>query len=101
MTTTWADYLISKVRYNERETHIVRVIAHIDKGETLGPGVERTREEIVGLLGVGYTFVTIFKQAGTWRQGAPVRVVTIDGEKYIRTDADNTKADNLGELPRF
>jgi hypothetical protein len=30
-----------------------------------------------------------------------VRIITVDGTKYIRTDLDAIKADNLGNLPRF
>jgi hypothetical protein len=56
----------------------------------------------VSRLDDGSTYMTIYKNPdGTWKKGAPVRVVKIDGDKYIRTDADNTKKDNLGALPRF
>jgi hypothetical protein len=33
--------------------------------------------------------------------GADVRLITVAGEKHIRTDLDKTKNDNLGRLPRF
>ena len=36
-----------------------------------------------------------------WIKGASVGTVTIEGEKYIRTDADRTKKDNLDRLPQF
>jgi len=38
---------------------------------------------------------------GKYVRGEDVRVVEIDGAKYIRTDANKAKADNLGTLPRF
>jgi hypothetical protein len=102
MTAAWADYLISKVQYNEQDTHIVKVLAHPDNGDTVGTGSEVTRQRVVSLLDGGSTFATIYVgDAGKWLRGADVRVVTIEGVKYIRTDADATKEDNLGQLPRF
>jgi len=38
---------------------------------------------------------------GEVARGADVGVITIDGEKYIRTERDKTQKDNLGQLPRF
>jgi hypothetical protein len=102
MTEKWADYLISKVEYNVKDTHIVKVLSHPDEGENVGTGLEVTRSTVVSRLDNGSTYMTIYKNPdGTWKKGAPVRVVKIDGDKYIRTDADNTKKDNLGALPRF
>jgi hypothetical protein len=98
----WADYLISKVQYNDRETHIIKVLAHPDNGDKVGAGSEITRQRVVSLLDGGSTFMTIYKNAdGKWKEGADVRAITVDGEKYIRTDADGIKKDNLGMLPRF
>jgi Protein of unknown function (DUF3892) len=102
MADKWADYLISAVRYNAAETHIDAVKLHEDRGDTVGSSVEKSRQEIVALLEGDATISTIFKtQEGKWRQGAEVRIITVEGTKYIRTDADATKADNLGNLPRF
>jgi len=98
----WADYLISMVQYNVGETHIVKVLAHTDDGDTVGVGYEETRARVVQLVKTGYTFVTIYKNdAGKYDRGAEVRIVRIEGSDYIRTDADATKKDNLGSLPRF
>jgi hypothetical protein len=101
MAEKWADYLISAVRYNAAETHIEKVRVHVDNGDSVGPASDWTRAEVIARLEAGYTFVTIFKQDGKWQKGAEVRVVTIHDEKFIRTDADRTKEDNLGNLPRF
>lgn len=102
MATKWADYLISAVRYNASGTHIDAVRVHADNGSSVGPGSTMTRSRVVTLLQTGSTFCTIFKSADDqWRRGADVRVVDIDGEKFIKTQPDRTKQDNLGELPRF
>ncbi|MDX6288027.1 MAG: hypothetical protein QOG53_3512 [Frankiales bacterium] len=103
MASQWADYLISAVRYNAAETHIDKVRAHPDKGESVGSGTETSRTRIVSLLEAGTTFATIVWNSATksWNYGAEVAIIAVAGEKYIRTDPDNTKSDNLGQLPRF
>ncbi len=104
MTDKWADYLISKVRYNEADTHIINVLVHPDQGDSVGTGIQETRQQVVDLLAGGTTFATIYKKtdhSSKWTRGAEVQIVTVDGIKYIRTDADQTKRDNLGSLPRF
>ena len=55
MAEKWADYLVSMVRYNQRETHIDKVLSHADNGDSVGPGYERTRANVVELLKAGYT----------------------------------------------
>jgi hypothetical protein len=102
MAEKWADYLISMVQYNVGQTHIVKVLAHTDDGDTVGAGYEEMRARVVQLLKAGYTFVTIYSNdAGKYNRGAEVRIIRIEGFDYIRTDADATKKDNLGSLPRF
>lgn len=41
---------------------------------------------------------TKYYRYGSWVVGEDVRVVD---NRYLRTDANNIKADNLGELPRY
>lgn len=98
----WADYLISKVEFNAADTHIVKVEVYPDNGDKLGTKTEFIRQTVIALIDKGYTFSTIFKNSdGNWRQGARVITVTIEGVRYIKTRADNTKKDNLDNLPRF
>lgn len=48
---------------------------------------------------MGYRFKTKYKLSdGVYREGEDIRVV--DNE-YLRTDANNKRADNLGYLPRY
>lgn len=102
MSQKWADWLISAVSYNAAGTHIESVKIHEDKGDKVGTAVTVPREEVVRLLGLGQSASTIVKGEGSnWIRGAEVRAVVIDGQTYIRTDADATKADNLGKLPTF
>jgi hypothetical protein len=79
MSDKWADYLISKVEYNDKETHITRVLSHPDNGDTVGDGVDLTRSIVVSRLGGGSTFATIYWGSDNkWKRGANVRVVIID-----------------------
>lgn len=104
MAEKWADFLISAVRYNAAGTHIDRVRRHADNGDSVGAASDVARSSVVSAIDNGTTYVTIFKNPNDttkWVRGAEVRVVLIDQEKYIRTDADKTKRDNLGDLPRY
>lgn len=101
MADKWADYLISAVRYNTAGTHIEELRVHKDKGDSVGAAATEKRSTVVSQLEAGYTFVTITEGEGKWKRGAKVGLVTVNGTKYIRTDADATEKDNLGNLPRF
>lgn len=100
--TKWADYLISAVRYNDPKTHIVAVRCHPDNGDSVGAGTEAQRTAVVAKIDAGSTFATIRKtQEGKWSRGEDVRIVVVDDTKYLRTDPNSVKADNLGNLPLF
>jgi len=98
----WADYGISEVRYNAEHTHIVKTKVHEDSGDTIGVGKEWTRSDVITSIENGKSFVTILRNAdGKWIKGEDVRIITVNSIKYIRTDANNKAADNLGNLPEF
>ncbi len=98
----WADYCISAVQYDSNHTHIVKVKVREDQGEKLGPEGVWTREQVVSSIDSGSTFVTILMGPDNkWNKGAAVKIIVVDKVKYIRTDGNSKKADNLGELPEF
>lgn len=98
----WADYLISAVRYNDKHTHIDMVRCHEDGEGTIGTGQDISRDIVVSRIEAGYSFVTIVKGSdGKYRRGEDVRIIVVNGIKYIRTDANSLGADNLGNLPEF
>jgi hypothetical protein len=102
LASKWADYLISKVRYDSDETEIIKVKSHEDKGDKVGSSFEETRDEVVENLNEGTSYCTIFKNdEGKWEKGEDVHPVTVEGETYIRTDRNQTAEDNLGNLPTF
>jgi hypothetical protein len=102
MDKKWADYGISKVKYDSEQTHIVKAYIHEDKGNSIGRGEEWTRSQIVSAIERGKTFVTILISSDNkWRKGQEVHVITVNGVKYIRTDQNRTASDNLENLPEF
>lgn len=98
----WADYGISAVRFNSAHTHIDRVRAHPDNGDTIGTAAEYARADIIAAIKKGTSFVTIFKGGdGRWNKGQSVYIIKVNGTEYIKT-VDNGKAvDNLDNLPEF
>jgi len=101
MANKWADYCISSVQYNLDHTHINKVKIRPDNGDALGAESEWARAEVVNSIQSGKTFVTIVKNDNNWKKGEDVRIVPVNGTKYIRTDANSKAEDNLGKLPEF
>ena len=99
--TKWADYCVSAVRYNAAETHIERVRVHVDTGDIIAAATDLTRSQVASAIERGNSFVTIYQRNGQWHKGEDVRVITVNGVKYIRTDTNYKAADNLGNLPRY
>lgn len=97
----WADYGISAVRYNTSHTHIDRVRAHQDNGDTIGVGTEYDRATIVKAIKDGVTFVTIVSSGGNWQKGQPVYIIKVNGVEYIKTVDNGQARDNLENLPEF
>jgi hypothetical protein len=102
MATKWADYVITKVRFNSAKTHIDKVKRRKYEGDKLGDASKISRTSVVSALDAGTTFCTATKDSkGDWQKGAMVKIVTIEGTKYIKTKADGIKKDNLDNLPTF
>lgn len=97
----WADYCISRIRYNASRTHIDGLRVHVDDGETIGSYNDWPRNQVVNAINQGKSFVTITFKDGQWYNGADVHVVPVNGVKYLRTDKNSIASDNLGNLPEF
>lgn len=94
----WADYLISCCVHDG--DCIEKAGVHEDLGDSVGSKHLRKRNWIVDKLEKGDTFCTIYKGSDDeWKKGANVRIIVVDQEKYLRTDSNKRKCDNLGELP--
>ncbi|MCK4296809.1 MAG: DUF3892 domain-containing protein [Candidatus Marinimicrobia bacterium] len=98
----WADYCISAVRYDSEQKHIEKVKVHKDLGDTIGASSEWTRSEVVEKIEKENSFVTIIRNSnGNWNKGEDVHIITVKGNKYIRTDNNEIEEDNLENLPEF
>ena len=100
--TKWADYAISDVRFNGRHTHIDRVRARADNGETLGTPADHARADIISAIRNGVTYVTTFKtNEDKWNKGQPVYIIRVNGTEYIKTVDNGKPVDNLDNLPEY
>ena len=98
----WADYCISRVRYNDKGMEIVRVHVHEDMGDTIGASRAWRRGEFLSALENGTSCVTIFRDTdGTWQKGHKVNLVTVDDMGYIRTDQAQQAFDFLKDVPEI
>jgi len=100
-----ADYFISKVRYEEinGKRHVSKVFVHENNQENkFGVGTDWKRQEVVDGIDNKFTFYTIIKKDdGSWKTGAEVIKIRVNGKYYIKTEANNTEKDNLENLPEY
>lgn len=97
----WADFGVFRVKYNRDHTAIVEVEVRPDLGENFGDPQKAVRADVAAAIEKGRTFVTVDFREGKSTKGEDVRVVTVQGHKYLRTDNNSIKADNLGSLPEY
>jgi Protein of unknown function (DUF3892) len=102
MASKWADYVVTAVRFNTAGTHIEELRVFEDTGDELTNQTTKTRSSVALQIDNGYTYCTATKGSdGKFVRGADVKVVTIEGEKFLKTKADGRKEDNLDNLPTF
>ncbi|MDD3269060.1 MAG: DUF3892 domain-containing protein [Syntrophomonadaceae bacterium] len=97
-----ADYGIYEVRYDSDHSKIEEVHAYKIENNSTNGSYTFSRDAIISKIEANYKVVTITKKSdGNWQIGADVIVYKVDNEKFIKTEANNTKKDNLGELPEY
>jgi hypothetical protein len=103
ITPVRPDFWITAVRYSPDRKHIQAVkMSQFDGTLLVNPDLY-TRLLVVSHIDAGRHIVT-----ATWNQttgrydvGAKVITVKIGNDVFIKTEADDTEADNLGELPEI
>lgn len=101
------NYIITRVQYSKNSNGNTVIsnakVGKINKEkESVSIPISWTRQEIVEKLEKKYTFATATEESDkTYKVGADIIIVEINDVKYIRTDGNETEADNLGELPSF
>jgi hypothetical protein len=98
----WADYLVSRVKSVTGSNLIRCVEVHSDFGCLVCETTIESRSEVISNIKHGVCYTTVFKTAmGKWRRGEDIRVVTVDGIEYLRTDAKPEAADNFNDVPEL
>jgi len=94
------DFCITAVRYSQDHSHIEFVIVNEEKPKEIGLNRMVSRAFVADLIRLNKaTFQTRVKTSeGKWAVGAPVHCIE---DIYLTTDKNNTKRDNLGNLPEF
>lgn len=92
---------IDAVHY-ETDSHGCEVISKLKWTNTLTEQASNTctKRQMIDFINQNpnCTKTKYYSSWNGWTKGEDVRVVD---NSYLRTDSNNTKADNLGSLPRF
>lgn len=91
---------ITGVKFNNGSSSaIAEVEVRISNGQALGAPGRVTRQQVVSEIDRGTAYKTAFLRNGQWTAGEDVHVVSVGYERYLRTDRNQVRADNLGNLP--
>jgi hypothetical protein len=98
----WADYLVSAVKTNPNQPLIDSLEVHSDFGNMVCQTEILTRTEVIANIKKGITYSTVFRTAmGKWRKGEDVRLLTINGADYLRTDTKSEPQDQFDNVPEL
>lgn len=97
-----ATYYISGVWFTENNT-ITHVNLHPSSNNNLGKGTKTVESTVISLIENKHVVRTVTWNYTTakWREGADVKVVELNGKKYLRSQKDSTVRDNLDNLIRM
>ncbi len=99
-----SSYFITAVRYENNHSRITKLKVHQDIGGKPGTQSEvKTKMDVVTGIMLDSTYHTaLLDRFGNWVVGAKVHYYKSSKDEYfLRTDQNQTEADNLGELPEF
>jgi hypothetical protein len=100
---TW-DYGVTAQRKDSNDVITAIKVHTFNPDTTVNAGQEWTKDQGVAAIDdKGARMCTMLWDSGSnkWLIQVAIRVVTSTYGKYLRTDADNTPRDNLGNLPSF
>ena len=97
------DYGVSHQRKDKNDVITAIKVHKFTSDSSVDSGAEWTKSQGVSAIDDrGARMCTLLTASGgNWDIGARIRVVKGSYGKYLRTDADNTPKDNLGNLPSF
>lgn len=94
-----ANYYATAVHYGINHDAIAS-LKGMDKD---GSPFDYSRDEVIRKIGAGYIFYTTVKnwRTGKLESGEQIQVITVNGEKWLKTKNNNTPKDNLENLPEY
>ena len=95
------EYWVSHKRMNQEQTRIERVMAMMMTVNGLSLPLTYDRKDVIQGIQKGDNWHTCLQKDESWIINAEIHIVEVDGKYFIRTDRNNIKSDNLGELPDF
>lgn len=99
-----ADYGIYEVHYDDDHSNIEQVHAKLIQDNKASGEYALSKDEVVSKIEDNTKIITLIKGkngSSNWFIGAEVSVIEIDNKKFIKTEPNNKKEDNLGELPEY
>ena len=97
-----ADYFISHVHYDQDPDHIHSARIWQNVSNQLQPSGVWLRQQVVAVLLQARGVATMREASpNQWVWGERVSIYTLNNQHFIRTDANQREADNLGDLPQF
>jgi len=96
----WADYLISKVRY-DYENLISTAIWHQDTDLEITLGEHIDRSTTASDIKNGLFYITIYNGKNSWKKGHKIQTFSIGGIPYLCINENKVKLDYLGDLPEL
>ena len=94
----WADYLISEVSYDSNRL-ITTARRHKDEDKGITDGVEVDRMSIISDMKNKLSHLTIYSGNNTWKKGYKIKIISVEGDHYLRIDENIAKLDYLGDIP--
>ncbi|GEM_PF-2881462 len=99
MSTKSADYLVTGKRYNENRSRIAAVEVRSKSKNLHDAEIWSSQKVIDEIEKHQKTFVTSPNVLGIPLRVEDVRVMQVNGIKYLRTDSNSIASDNLSNLP--
>jgi hypothetical protein len=96
------EFVVSGIRYDSNRCRVYRVRVHRVRAGSVDPPMNVPRSVIVNALELGATFTAItLSDGGRYTPHAPIGLVNVGGEWFLRCDTDQLPADDLVGVLEF
>jgi hypothetical protein len=95
-------YAVSALRYQSDGSRVYKVRVHRVRAGSVDPPMEVLRSQIINALECGTRFIAIsLSEGGRYTAHAPLQLVDVGGERYLRCDMQPLAADDLPGVLEF